>query len=162
TAIPDGSVLYICHLQIATTATAGDKTLVNTGVVMSTPAGGAVPGATGVDGKNSVGGNGPPPTRTPAPGSSPAVPVNRGNALAGDVVSVTATLHSGNKLVAGDQNDISFSADAAIPGSANDPTVPDCEVNAAIHKEATAFNFQPPGCAGGSMCTAIRALVFSL
>jgi MYXO-CTERM domain-containing protein len=39
--------------------------------------------------------------------------------------------------------------------------VPDCTVNSAIKKEATAFAFLPPDCAG-TACTGVRVIVFSL
>src|SRR5262249_8434406 len=63
--------------------------------------------------------------------------------------------------IAGTQNDIAFTGDAAIQPSTDDPTIPDCTVNPAIKKEHSLFNFQPPGCSG-TACTGVRALVFSL
>src|SRR6185369_12533310 len=47
------------------------------------------------------------------------------------------------------------------PIAATQAGKPDCTVNPAIDKMATAFSFRPPGC-GAAACTSIRALVVSV
>jgi hypothetical protein len=65
--IPDGSVLYICNVNIAGGAAAGSYPLIVSNVGMSTPDGQAI-ASTGTDGEILVsGGPSPTPTATPAP-----------------------------------------------------------------------------------------------
>jgi ELWxxDGT repeat protein len=117
----------------------------------------------------------PPPTPTPTttPTASPTPPcgspqdrsacthisIGSADGHAGDVVTVQVTLHALGQPVAGVQSDIAF--DLQTPISARADGVPDCAVNADIHKDATAFAFQPPGCTYGTDCTGFRALVLA-
>jgi hypothetical protein len=115
----------------------------------------------------------PPPTatRTPGPVTPSPTPSCIGAActqvIAGEVsgtrgetVTIDISLLAQGKPVAGVQNDLGFSPSVAV--AANGAGRPDCHVNPAIDKPATAFAFQPPGCRPGRDCNAVRALVLSL
>ena len=80
--------------------------------------------------------------------------------LPGHRVSIDVYLYTGGFEVAGTQNDIGFSPEAAIAAGENGQ--PLCTVNPAIRKNATAFSFPPPGCPfSGTPCTTVRALVLA-
>ena len=53
--IPDDSILYTCHVDIANLAPAGPATLTNSGVVLSDPLGAKVDGASGREGEICIG-----------------------------------------------------------------------------------------------------------
>jgi hypothetical protein len=101
---------------------------------------------------------------TPTPDSAVPTPraeleVGSATGVPGDEVEVPVTLHTGGQVFNSFQNDLLF--DPNTPIAVTPDGVPDCTVNGTIHKEAAAFAFQPPGCAGAG-CTGIRALVFSM
>jgi len=77
----------------------------------------------------------------------------------GDVVPVSVTMDDGGASVVGIQLDLGW--DPATPVAATPSMAPDCAVNPAIHKDQTAFAFEPFGCTPGVDCTAVRALVIS-
>ena len=75
-------------------------------------------------------------------------------------VRVTLTADAG-EAVAGTQNDLRFDP-AVVAVSALEDGAPDCAVNPAINKMATAFGFRPAGCdPGRGECTGVRALVLA-
>jgi hypothetical protein len=159
-AIPDASVLYTCKVNIAADATNGDHILAVTGVILSDPAGNAVPGASGQNGTVTVSDGHPAPTATvPVPFAcdSPAVQVETVTVELGTTdAAVRVKLVADN--VAGSQNDIAFSSGTRVKAKADGK--PDCGVNGDIDKDATSFAFRPSGCSGET-CTGIRALVLS-
>lgn len=77
----------------------------------------------------------------------------------GGIVPVSVTMDDGGAGVVGIQLDLGW--DSATPVAATPGMAPDCAVNPAIHKDQTAFAFQPFGCTPGVDCTAVRALVIS-
>ena len=81
----------------------------------------------------------------------------------GDTFELTPRLRvDAGERVAGVQMDVTFdSVNTPIASAANG--TPDCVVNRAIGKPATAFAFRPPGCnPQRGECTAVRALVLAL
>lgn len=146
--IPDGSVLYTCKVAIASSASAGEKTLSNTNTGSSDPSGGAL-STTGTDGRVIVAGG----------ASDATIILGSASGEAGDTVSFDVTLETGTE-VAGTQNDIAFEAPIAIASKTNGR--PDCNVNPEIEKGGTSFAFQPAGCTVGETCTGVRALVLAL
>jgi len=180
-AIPTGSVLYTCNVSIGADTVAGDYALTNSNAGASDPDGVAVP-ATAVNGKVTVNGVTPPSDAIIQVGT-----VNGEVGQSGLSLPVSLSVPNSATLVAGTQNDITFSGGigAAVEISAKAgkcsttkttacfvdgdcPTgetckgvAPDCTVNADIDKTGTSFAFQPPNCQG-ELCTGIRALVLSL
>ena len=160
-AIADGSVLYTCKVNIAANAATGDYALAATGVILSDPAGNAIAGASGQNGKVTVSGGGPAPTATagpPAPCDAPAIQAPSFDAQPGTTAEFNVTLKTGGHQIAGTQSDIGFQPQARIAAKGNGK--PDCAVNGDIDKGATSFAFRPSGCSGNT-CTGIRALVLS-
>jgi MYXO-CTERM domain-containing protein len=147
-AIPDGSVLYTCKVAIASSASAGEKTLSNTNAGASDPDGGALT-TTGTDGRVIVAGG----------ASDATIIIGSASGDPGTTVDVSVSLETGTD-VAGTQNDIAFAAPIAIAAKANGK--PDCAVNPEIDKGGTSFAFQPSGCTPGETCTGIRSLVLAL
>jgi hypothetical protein len=94
-----------------------------------------------------------------AAGGLPSVDVGSASGAPGQQVAFSASLSAAGASVAGVQADIAFDS-INTPVAATGSGRPDCMVNPAIGKEATAFAFQPPGCTGTG-CTAFRALVLS-
>ena len=93
-------------------------------------------------------------------GGRPKIVLSSVSAAPGQTATVSATLRSGGANVAGTQNDIGFDPRAvSIVRKPNGK--PDCQANAALGKEGTAFNFLPQKCGPGA-CTSVRALVLSL
>ena len=116
-----------------------------------------------------------------------SVTVGTASGNAGQEVTFNVTLQTGGQTVAGAQNDITYvPAFGSVPSKLvcnSDPTqscatnqecidasgdpldtcvkAPQCDVNTVIKKEATRFAYQPPGCAPGTDCTGVRAIVFS-
>jgi len=93
----------------------------------------------------------------------------KGSTVPLDVILVGST----GEEIAASQNDITYTANARIPGFFDDDAggvIPDCAVNSTIRKNDTQFAFLPADCATGtgpndvdtSACTAVRALVLSL
>ncbi|MBI3785777.1 MAG: hypothetical protein HY270_20480 [Deltaproteobacteria bacterium] len=80
----------------------------------------------------------------------------------GDTVSIAATLRATGVApgVAGMQNDFSYDSARVAVGSIGTGR-PDCAVNPAIDKGASAFSFLPIGCSGAA-CNGVRAIVLSL
>lgn len=143
--IPDGSVLYTCHVQVDADAAAGTYPLGNSHLGASDSAG-AFLSATGRSGTVTVG--------------SPAVAIDIGDAIAapgGDAV-VGVTLRDAGATVVATQNRIEFAPPLRIAATADG--APDCAVNPAVNKPATDFRFLPHGCAGAG-CTAVRTVVLS-
>jgi len=91
--------------------------------------------------------------------AEPSVEVGSATGAPGQQVQFSVILHTAGAAVAGVQDDIGFDS-FNTPVGVNGSGRPDCTVNPAINKEATAFAFQPPGCVGAA-CTAFRALVLS-
>lgn len=160
-AIPDGSVLYTCNVTVS----AEGGRLPVTGVVLSDPAGAAIP-ASGRDGEVCVEGS-VAPTPTPVPAAcadprpapaGPAVFVQDQNLAEPGVVPVAVALATGGQAIAGTQNDLGFGEGVVINRRANGR--PDCSVNPEIDKSATSFAFRPPGCTAET-CNTVRALVLS-
>jgi MYXO-CTERM domain-containing protein len=160
--IPDGSVLYTCNVAVAAGAT---------GELLETC---SEPGASDPEGQSldsacsgggiTIGGGGP--TATPTQGEEALVRIVVGDAQ-GEVntevmVDVTLEVPGVGTEVAGTENVIRFSggpgAQIRIKALANGR--PDCAVNPAIDKTATAFAFQPAGCTGEA-CVAMKAVVLS-
>jgi MYXO-CTERM domain-containing protein len=160
--IPDGSVMYTCNVAIAADAAGGDYTLAITGVILSDPNGAQIPGATGNNGTVTVTGGAEPtatPTTAPVVCNAPAIQISTSTVDPGTTTtSITATLLTGTAMVAGSQNDITFTSPIAIAAKANGK--PDCAVNPDIGKGATSFAFRPNGCTG-TACTSVRALVLA-
>lgn len=77
----------------------------------------------------------------------------------GDAVQFDVSLHTGGQSVAGTQNDLLF--DPTVPVAAQANGRPDCAVNPAIDKNATAFAFIPIGCHPGVDCKGMRAIVIA-
>ena len=160
-AIPNGSVLYTCKVNIAADAAGGDYTLAATGVILSDPVGNAIAGASGQNGTVTVSGGGPEPTPTEVPSApcdAPAIQAPSFDGQPGTTVEFNVTLKAGTNQVAGTQNDIGFQPQTRIAAKANGK--PECAVNGDIDKGATSFAFRPSGCSGEA-CTGIRALVLS-
>ena len=153
--IPDGSVLYTCNVTVA----GSGGTVGVSGVILSTPAGGRVDGASGREGVVCVAG-GPPPSACADPRPAPAGPAvyvqDLNLAEAGDA-TIEVKLATGGQSVAGTQNDLAFPAGVAVKTKPNGK--PDCAVNPDIDKGATSFAFRQAGCPEGSTC--VRALVLS-
>jgi YVTN family beta-propeller protein len=103
----------------------------------------------------------PPPPGTPTPAPLPEVFLRIGSASGqpGQRVSFDVRLDAGSRQISGVQNDLTFDRRTAIAALANGR--PDCTVNPAIDKTATAFSFQPPGCSS-ARCIGLRALVLSI
>jgi MYXO-CTERM domain-containing protein len=141
-------VLYTCKVAIASSASAGEKTLSNTNTGASDPDGGALT-TTGTDGRVIVAGG----------ASDATIIVGSASGEAGATVDVSVSLETGTD-VAGTQNDIAFAAPIAIAAKSNGK--PDCAVNPEIDKGGTSFAFQPAGCTVGETCTGIRSLVLAL
>jgi len=91
------------------------------------------------------------PTATAFSGAKPAIILDTVQVHAGESIAFNAVLKADGALIAGTQNDIVFDLNAPIAAKANGK--PDCTVNAAIGKDATAFAFRPP--------TSVRVLVLS-
>ena len=89
----------------------------------------------------------------------PGLRFSSATGAAGQEVTVTATLSTGGKSVAGTQNDFGYKPPGLTVKSKANGT-PDCTVNPSINKSASTFVFRPPGC-GGDACNSVRVLVFS-
>ena len=162
-AIPDGSRLYTCTFSVDATAT-GTLALACAMPGASNLTGGALT-TTCTDGSIVVGGGGG-PTPTPTTGAEAAAIIHVGSAsgMIGDTVDVDVTLAVPllGTMVAGTQNDITFSGGigAAISIAAKTDGTPDCTVNPAIQKPQSTFGFLPAGCSGEA-CTGMRSLILS-
>ncbi len=140
-AIADGAVLYTCDASAAG-APAGDYALTCTGPGGSDPAGNSVD-TNCTDGAVTI----------------PDVPVAQ--IVVEDVVamptgtaqiSVSLNLLSASAQVAGTENVIGFESATQLSN---------CVVNPDINKTASAFSFGPSGCAAGSDCETVKALILS-
>ncbi len=158
-AIPDGSVLYTCNVNVAATAS-GTSVVAISGLGMSDPNGGAISGVVGESGAVVI--SPMPPTATPRrTPSGPALIVDIVNASPGQQVApLGVTLFSGGAQVAGTANTLTFD-NTNVTLNLNAKGKPDCTVNPAIDKGGTSFALQPPGCSG-SACNAVKALVLAL
>jgi len=93
--------------------------------------------------------------------SARAVVITAGSASGapGEVVTVDITMASEGAAVLATQNRIDFTREAHIAARAD--RNPDCAVNPAIDKNATAFRFLPLGCDPAVDCASVRAFVLS-
>ncbi len=171
-AIPDGSQLYTCKVNIAATAS-GTSIVSISGVGMSDPNGNAITG-TGQNGTVTISGGGPSPTPTattpkpitptsPTPHPTPsgaALIVDIVNAHPGEQVTLGVTLFAGGAQAAGTQNTLTLD-NTNVTLNLTSKGKPDCTVNPDINKGATSFGLQPAGCSG-SACTGVKALVLAL
>lgn len=139
--LPDGTVLYTCDVD-AGGAAPGDYPLTCTGPGASDPAGNAVD-TNCTDGTVTV----------------PDVPVAQivvgtATGVPGGTAQVDISLNLLDEAaeVAGTENVLSFSMEAAIVG---------CTFNPDIMREASAVSFQPTGCTPGDDCDSVKALVLS-
>ena len=99
------------------------------------------------------------PTRTPPPHAELAIGSSTGARGEEVLIDVTlAEVEEGYKVSA-TQNDIVFPPGAHVV--IKEDGKPDCSVNPAIDKEATAFAFMPSACAFPG-CTRMRALVLAI
>ena len=171
-AMSDGAALFTCDALIAHWAPVGTLRIRNIDV-----------GAVGVDGETLAtrGRDGiitalpptsptpdltPYPSRTPSTVPTPTAPQppeiylqgQGASARAGERVTIGVTLSALGHDVAGIQNDLRFPAGLRVAARANGQ--PDCTVNPAVDKRATAFSFQPPGCTYPA-CNGSRALVLA-
>ena len=157
--IPDGALLYTCTFTVPPGALPGDWPLTISRVVASSPFGEALP-AQGSNGIVVI--PGARPTRTPTATPTPIVPaivLDSVRAVPGERIPMRAWLVSGGAVVAGTQNSLLFDG-TNVRVAANADGAPDCQVNPNIDKTASAFAFQPPGCAGAT-CTGVMAIVLS-
>ncbi|MBX3026849.1 cellulase family glycosylhydrolase [bacterium] len=98
-------------------------------------------------------------TATPTAGRSAALAIGSALAEPAEVIEISVVLTAGG-AVAGTQNDIGFPPEAPIV--ATTAGRPNCSVNPSLGKGGTSFAFQPPGCAAGGDCAAVRAIVLAL
>lgn len=147
--IPNGATLYSCRVRVAADAAPGHYVLQNHEQSASDAVGALFPGR-GRDATITV--------RSPGVVS---IDIGRTRASAGQRVSIEVRLRNvaaDAPATVGIQNDITF--DPVVRIAARPGGSPACEVNPDIHKEASSFQFLPPGCAGAS-CIGVRALVLS-
>ncbi len=88
-----------------------------------------------------------------------SISVSSTSAMPGDRVAIAVTLATDGAAVLATQNRIDFTRSAFV--AATDVGEPDCAVNQAIGKEASAFRFLPLGCDPNHDCTSVRAFVLS-
>jgi hypothetical protein len=155
--LADGTLLYRCAVDAVPYAEVGTQRLANVDVGASGPRG-EVLATRGLDGIISIV---PRPTPTIGPTPPPEVFLRLGTVSGqrGERVALTVHLDARGHDIAGVQNDIDFDPEVAIRTLSDGR--PDCSVNPSIGKSATAFAFQPAGCAG-TQCAQVRALVLSL
>jgi hypothetical protein len=144
--ILDGSVLYTCRLAVAAGAAPGDYPLRNT-EVGAADANGQSLAVDAVDGVVRV------------RARQVSIDLSGGSATAGGELALTAVLDAEGETVVGTQNRIDFAAPLAI--ASHPEGTPECEVNPAIDKDASAFDFLPRGCHAGVDCTAVSALILA-
>ena len=161
-AIPDGSVLYTCKVNISANAPFVTYPLTVSGVVTSDAIGNQIP-ATGTNGSLTVNPFAPTMTPTPTATASPIRPVIAlGSAMAppgNQQAEFGVFLHTMGTQVAAAQVDIIF--DPSTPVATNAGGGPQCTVSSNIHKGGTSFHFQPANCVPGVNCTAVRAIVIA-
>ena len=94
-------------------------------------------------------------------GAAEAVVIGAGSGCRapGDVVSIDVTMSSEGAAVIATQNRIDFTREAYIAARADGS--PNCTVNPAIDKNATAFRFLPLGCDPAVDCASVRVFVLS-
>jgi hypothetical protein len=94
-------------------------------------------------------------------GVAEAVVITAGSASGapGAQVSIDVTMASEGAAVLATQNRIDFTREAYI--AAGDGGSPDCAVNPAIDKNATAFRFLPLGCDPAVDCASVRVFVLA-
>ena len=147
TPIPNNSRLYDCEVAIAADAAPGNYPLDCTNPASGNPDGDPV-------GTDCTGG-----TITVAQPGQATIVIGTATGAAGDFVPLDVSLQTGVE-VAVTMNDITFVPEAAV--AADQQGRPMCSVNPDIHKEGTAFAFQPTGCTPATNCTGVRAVVQSL
>ena len=94
-------------------------------------------------------------------GLARAVVIEAGSATGapGEVVSIDVGLSTEGSAVLATQNRIDFTRQAFV--AARGDGAPDCAVNPAIDKNATAFRFLPLGCDPAADCVSVRVFVLS-
>jgi hypothetical protein len=93
-------------------------------------------------------------------GANPTLVLSRVAGQIGQIVDLTATLHTFGSQISNLENIITFDS-LTTPIATNVFGRPDCTVNADINKFDTFFEFLPNGCSGNG-CNQVRAVVRSL
>ncbi|HEY0303110.1 MAG TPA: hypothetical protein VGC36_17315, partial [Rhizomicrobium sp.] len=103
----------------------------------------------------------PPATPTPTCADNACTQVigSQTSGTRGETVTIDVSLRAQREPIAGIENEIHFSPRVAIAAGADGQ--PECSVNLAIDKAATAFVFRPHGCRPGRDCSGVQALVLS-
>lgn len=142
TPLPDGVVLYTCDVSVDAGAAPGDYALECEAPGASDPAGNSIDtdcddGAVIVPDEPVV-----------------EIAVSSATGAPGGTVQIEISLNLLREgvEVAGTENVLNFAPETQIV---------ECAVNPAIDRGATAFAFSPQGCAPGSNCSSVKALVLS-
>jgi hypothetical protein len=94
-----------------------------------------------------------------APAAAVEIEVGRAPGVPNETLVIDVVLHTGGAAVAGTQNDIAFQPETPI--AANADGRPDCWVNPALDKPASAAAFQPRGCVPAITCAGARVIIFA-
>jgi len=145
--IPDGAVLYMCHIVIASDASFGPHVLINTETNASAVNGGdvATSGSNGVVTVESE------PVAT--------IDVGTGSGPPGSLVDVPVRLNligTPAAQVASVTNDIAFDVHTPVLEVDGEPA---CSVDPGLDKGASSFAFLPLGCTPGASCSGVRATI---
>ena len=143
--IADGSVLYTCRVAVAANAAPGEYLLLNSETQSADSDGRFLPSG-GASGTISV------------RAGRMSISIDDTETTPGSDSTINVRLEARGAQVVATQNRIDFTPlvrIGALP-SGN----PDCQVNPAIDKDASAFKFVPAGCAFDA-CTGIRAVVLA-
>lgn len=166
--LPDG-VLYSCAVSIGSAVPPGRYAFVLSGTTAAAPSGEPL-ALVGTDGTLVVTSSGatPRPTWTPTarfiptPTATPAplvfIEIETAEGAAGAEVRFAATLGAGSLPAVTIANDISFDLDTPIAATADG--TPDCTVNPDLNKSLSRFDFSPPVCPAGEICTRMTAWIF--
>ncbi len=101
------------------------------------------------------------PTPTPACGDDcTVVTLAAANGPAGSRVTLSARLSARREAIAG--VDLTLALDRDLSVAVTTRGLPDCRVDPAIDKPASAFRFAPHGCTPGRDCSGVRALVIAV
>jgi hypothetical protein len=160
--IADGSVLYTCAVAIAAQALPGSYALTLSKLVLSDPLGNPIGGAVATDGAIIVTVPTATPTPTPVPTATRAavsIVVGNGTGAPSTQASFSVVLEAPTAQVAGAAVGVGFGPDTPVEAAADGR--PECSVNPAIDKGATAFAFAPAGCTPGLSCTGVSAVVIA-
>jgi hypothetical protein len=88
-----------------------------------------------------------------------SIDVGSASGAPGDDVSVAVSLQTMGAMVVSTLNRIDFGRETPVAATARG--MPDCTVNPAIDKAATAFRFVPTGCDPAFDCASVRVLVLA-